>query len=288
MRKECKHCKKMINYDKFQQFAGHLSSCKSNPIYKEKNEKISKALKGNPSLHKNTVERHLHVLECKKCGKEYTITLTQTEFEHNRFKKFCSRKCANSKKHNSETKQKISSSLLKRDSKFSKKVNCELCNNEFTVTIKNKNQKYCSRFCSQNSTEYKDKMSKIAKKRCKSLKERKRLRDIGRKGGFGKKGYTDGGVYYQSILEQQCFEFLEKNKIFFQPHKHLPKSSKVSDLYLPHLNLWIELDGINREKKKKYLGKSYDCWIRKLKLYKRKKLNLKIVYDISEFIQIFT
>jgi hypothetical protein len=110
------------------------------------------------------------------------------------------------------------------------------------------------------------------------------LRDIGRKGGYGKKGYTQKGTHYESNLEKQCFEYLEEKNIKFEAHKHIPNSSKVSDVYLNDLDLWIELDGINREKRKEWLGQDYQYWIEKLKIYKLEKLNYKIFYNKTTFI----
>jgi len=121
-------------------------------------------------------------------------------------------------------------------------------------------------------------------KKCKDINERIRLREIGRKGGFGKKGYTDKGTRYDSSFEKRCFEFLENNNIIFIPHKSLPESSKISDIYLPEKDLWVELDGINREQRKKYLGKDYDYWLDKLKQYKEKGLKYEIFYTYEEFI----
>jgi len=79
------------------------------------------------------------------------------------------------------------------------------------------------------------------------------------------------------------FEFLENLDIDFISHRSIPNTSKVSDLYLPLLDLWIELDGINRERKKKWLGSDYDYWISKLKLYDIQKFKYKIFYSTSEF-----
>lgn len=104
-----------------------------------------------------------------------------------------------------------------------------------------------------------------------------------RKGGFGKKGYTEKGTRYDSSFEKKCFEYLEKMNINFTPHKSLPDSSKMCDIYLPDKDIWFELDGINREKRKKYLGKDYEYWLEKLKQYKEKGLNYKIFYSFDEF-----
>ena len=135
------------------------------------------------------------------------------------------------------------------------------------------------------SDETKLKLSISIKKRCENINERIRLKEIGRKGGFGKKGYTNNGIYYQSNFEKECFEYLEENDIFFEPHKSLPNSSKICDIYFPNKNIWIELDGINREKRKEWLGKDYDYWLDKLNEYQTKKLNFKIFYNYKEFIK---
>jgi hypothetical protein len=119
-------------------------------------------------------------------------------------------------------------------------------------------------------------------KKYQNVEERKYLRDIGKKGGYGKKGYTNKGTYYASNFEKQCFEYLENNNILFEAHKYIPNSSKVSDIYLIEKDLWIELDGINREKKKEWLGKDYDYWLNKLKIYKEQNLSYKIIYKLEE------
>jgi hypothetical protein len=135
----------------------------------------------------------------------------------------------------------------------------------------------------KHTEEQKRKISVSRKINCENIEERKRLRDIGRKGGFGKKGFTNNGTYYASNLEKKCFEFLEENNIIFEAHKEIPNSSKVSDIYLVKKDLWIELDGIDRERRKKSLGKSYEYWLEKLRLYEDTHLKYKICYNLEEF-----
>ncbi len=131
---------------------------------------------------------------------------------------------------------------------------------------------------------WREKMGVIQQERCSGIEERKRLRDIGRKGGFGEKGKTQGGVLYQSRLEKECFEYLENCKVVFEPHKFLPNSSKVSDLFIPEIDLWIELDGIDREKRKKWIGKDYGYWMDKIAQYKAGGLNCKVFKRKQDFI----
>ena len=77
--------------------------------------------------------------------------------------------------------------------------------------------------------------------------------------------------------------WLEENNIEFIPHKQIPNSSKLTDVYLPLNNLWVEIDGINREKNKKYLSTNYDRWKEKLGIYERENLDLIIVNNFDQF-----
>jgi len=62
--------------------------------------------------------------------------------------------------------------------------------------------------------------------------ELKRLAEIGRRGGFGTKGYLDSGIYYESLFEKQCFELIIENNINVEFHKQIPNSNKRTDIYL--------------------------------------------------------
>ena len=86
---------------------------------------------------------------------------------------------------------------------------------------------------------------------------------------------------------KEVFNFLEEKNEIFIPHKNIPNSSKISDIYLNKFDLWIELDGINREKKKEWLKKDYEYWKEKLDIYHKQKLNLKIVYSFKEFVELY-
>lgn len=140
--------------------------------------------------------------------------------------------------------------------------------------------------CWKESSEYISMITEINKKKASSIEERQRLRDIGRKGGFGKKGYTKSGIYFQSSFEEKCFEYLDQNKIKFDSHKHLPDSSKMSDIYLIDYDVWIELDGIDREKNKSWLGKDYTYWLDKLIQYEQKKLKIYVIKKYEEFVDL--
>lgn len=71
-------------------------------------------------------------LICQKCGKEYSLELTESQFLKGKYKHFCSRSCANSRQHSEETKQKISQSVLNN---INVDCFCKFCGNQ----LKNKN-----------------------------------------------------------------------------------------------------------------------------------------------------
>lgn len=237
---------------------------------------------------------------CKNCEKNEAIKYSKYSNGN-----FCSKQCSrafSTKEKRGEINVKVKKKLtgLKRGEEFGEKVSIN--NLKRNDQIKKQIGKSVKKFYdSPEGKEVKNKLSLLGKKKifsaetrkkisekvlekCKDINERIRLREIGRKGGFGKKGFTKGGIRYESSFEQKCFEYLEENNILFEPHKLLPNSSKICDIYLENKKLWIELDGINREKKKKYLGKDYEYWLEKLEQYKNKKLNYIIFYTYKEFI----
>lgn len=234
--------------------------------------------------------------------------------------RFCSKKCSaafSTKNKRKEINERVSKSLSGRTQtierilktsgekngnyKHGKKRNkeilnrkpklikvCLVCNSQFEVYWKKRNQKYCSTKCSKSSIITKSKISEKLQKHYSNKENRKRLKEIGRKGGFGKKGYTDKGIRYESTFEKSVFDYLDSNSIKYQPHKDIPNSTKVSDLYLPSLDLWVELDGINREKKKKWIGEDYNYWLEKIKIYEVQNLKYKVVYNLEEFKRLIT
>jgi arsenate reductase-like glutaredoxin family protein len=216
---------------------------------------------------------------CENCGKENK--------ENYGSGRFCSDKCArgfSTKNKRTDINKRVSKALTKEPYRFI----CLECHQEFRT--KKKKQIFCSSKCAD---QYKFKNPLFLKNLSIALSEvykdpqkRERLKQIGRKGGFGKKGFTNQGTRYESQFEKECFEWLEENKIPFEAHKSIPNSSKVSDIYLAERNLWIELDGINREKRKKWLKKDYQYWLEKLEIYKNNNLIYEIVYNLKEFQQL--
>lgn len=103
--KNCKWCKKEIKVEKQCLFALHVSNCDSNPNKIKRIEKYKKLYTG-----KQLVKREKLKQKCPKCGIEFEIEITESEKRRNKYKKHCSRKCANSREITDETKNKISDS----------------------------------------------------------------------------------------------------------------------------------------------------------------------------------
>ena len=98
-------------------------------------------------------------LICQKCGKEYSLELTESRFLKGKYKHFCSRSCANTRRHSTETKEKIKNSIkqfinennslgfihINNENKIKPRI-CEFCGKEFipNINIKNNGKKVIS------------------------------------------------------------------------------------------------------------------------------------------------
>jgi len=118
----CKYCGKEFN----NQFGlmGHMRHCKLNPNYNEEKNKLIQQLASEKAA-KNKINQFKELnkidekskkprkLICKKCGKEYILDLTDNQFNKGLYPKCCSSKCAHSRVHSQETKEKISQGIYK-------------------------------------------------------------------------------------------------------------------------------------------------------------------------------
>lgn len=95
---------------------------------------------------------------CPRCGKEFSVFITQNELNKGCFRKFCSRSCANARIHSESTKAKIAKSVTGyyNTHEFPKGFNvgyktytCKCCGKEFTMKDKRDTtgRKYCSTKC---------------------------------------------------------------------------------------------------------------------------------------------
>ena len=58
------------------------------------------------------METRVYNLICQKCGKEYSLELTESQFLKGKYRHFCSKRCANTRKHSEENKLKISQGVI--------------------------------------------------------------------------------------------------------------------------------------------------------------------------------
>ena len=230
----CKFCNQTMEFENRYKWTGHLLNCKMNPDHEKILEKISKA---------NTKEINEHILYCLKCKKEFKIYVTDRDYEMGRYKKHCSRSCANGRKLSEETKQKISKGLLKNFPVVEQKY-CLICKKKL---YKNNKTGYCNLHVTNApvSEETKQKISKGTKGKTGGYRE---------KSGYYKK-YKGG--YYKDIWMDSSWEiaFAERmdnieikwersTKVFFT---YLTKQNEqrkyYPDFYIPSKNLYIEIKG---------------------------------------------
>lgn len=241
---------------------------------------------------------------CKNCNKNEAIKYSKYSNGE-----FCSKECAKSfstKDKRNEINEKISKKL--RGFKHSDEMKKKLSENNGThkLEVRNKIKISIEKFyktekgeqCKKNlsermhkrivSDETRRKLGEKSKKRCESLEVRRFMGLIGmNSSSWGITGYTQTGRYHQSLYEKKCFDFLDENKIEFEEHKYLPDSSRICDIYIKKLDVWIELDGIGRKRRKDFLIKKYgedigDYWQLKINEYESKKLNFKIFTNLND------
>lgn len=157
---KCKYCGR--EFETKQQLGGHTQHCKLNPKFDENKYKekcINSSIKAGKSKHENFVNNNIKTprkLICQKCGKEYTLYLTDKEYNNEKYSKFCSKSCANSRGPRSqETKNKISKAIKNQinlgniSSAIPKEYHtyCKYCGKEIIyIGVKNR-KKYCSDEC---------------------------------------------------------------------------------------------------------------------------------------------
>jgi len=98
---KCKYCGKEFSNPKA--IGGHTVCCEKNPKSKDRIIKIAKS----------RTKKRKYELRCKRCEKKYTIEATPREIEKGRYRKFCSRSCANTRKLTKKVKLNISIGLKK-------------------------------------------------------------------------------------------------------------------------------------------------------------------------------
>lgn len=97
--------------------AAHQRFCKENPDYLENLRKhietsIKSASIKNLNNHSPRVQRKEYEIKCETCGKSFTLSLTDAEFNSGKYKKCCSSFCAHKRVLTDETKEKIKNSII--------------------------------------------------------------------------------------------------------------------------------------------------------------------------------
>lgn len=89
-----------------------------------------------------------HVIKCKKCGKEFIVDCSETNFLKGKYNHYCSISCRNSHTVSDETKLKISKTLKKNatDNKVTRIGICVCCGKKY---VKTNASKFCSETCSK-------------------------------------------------------------------------------------------------------------------------------------------
>lgn len=215
--KNCPYCN--IEHIGGSSFGAHITNCKMNPKYYETINKISIT---------KTLERKVHKLICERCQKEYEIIITDNDFNKGKYKKHCSRKCANVRNRTDESKLKTSNTIKNRISKGEIIIKgkrqelriikkCIKCDKKLAI---NNKSGLCNK-CAHNLTSYKNKMSTTLIGRTGGYRE---------KGGRGKQGWFNG-FYCNSSWElayviysldnnmkikrnTEGFEYIFEDKIF--------------------------------------------------------------------------
>ena len=255
MKKICRYCNREVEFEKIQQFAGHVSNCNLNPNKAIKFKKLSEKLKGRrPSNIRPLVE---YKVNCLKCGDEFTVKVTKETFEKGNYKKNCSYKCANSKKKTEDSKRLTSLSMknsekvkLARRNRIShfkhgncipKEKECEVCKKTF-ISV----NRTCSREC----------CNKLL-----GILMSERLSKVENRLNYGR--------YKRSYLEVSFEEWLKsKNIIDYETEKRFYnselKKSYYADFVFQDKKLIVELDGtqhlktiIQDEERDEYITKNF-------------------------------
>jgi len=158
--KKCKWCEKEIEVEKQCLFALHVANCDCNPNKIKRFQNYKNTYTGKKITSRIKLEQN-----CPKCGKLFEIEITESVFKRNKYKKYCSLKCSNSKTWSDEHKKKLSETCKNsekvksansiqtigrrnRKSKKGKEENkyvefvCEYCGEKGVDNRYNKNRKF--------------------------------------------------------------------------------------------------------------------------------------------------
>lgn len=139
-------------------YANHLRWCKQNPNYNVNYKKYKE------NINKTTKNKHNelfkdYIINCKICGKEFTINTSENNFIKGKYKQTCSSYCSHKlsilNSDNEKRKENIKKSIdefnIKHGTKKIEQIKkCKYCSTEYKTL---RNTVFCSRICAKK---YKD------------------------------------------------------------------------------------------------------------------------------------
>lgn len=203
---KCKYCGRV--FDSKRSCGVHQRYCKNNPDGEYNKQKSGKSIS-----KAKTQKRLVFIKTCPKCGKQFEVIGTQSQFDRGVLKTYCSRACANSHVQSKETKQKIKKSVTETAKKQAEnhtrytktKHFCKICGKEIGPTKTG----LCS-YCLHNTEEGKKLLSKAGLKSYEiSIK----------RGHF--QGWTTRNI--DSYAEKFWMEVLDNNHIIYKREKRIGK-----------------------------------------------------------------
>lgn len=246
--RQCKYCHQEFGDDTHEKrrLAGHTSTCKLRPGRNEMYRKLSETLK-EPRVNIELI--------CVKCETKYILSLTQKTFKKGKYRKHCTRSCANGRIHTDTSIAKIKASLA--DHTHGKghvlaehrTVQCVVCGKEFTQ-IGVSTQRSCSTKCARVIT------GKVISQRFKGT---------GKIGGYRKNCNHWKGQYYKNSwmdsswevafakrLDELHVKWTRKVETFNYIHSSGYQRRYYPDFFLPDVNIYVEIKGMfNAEVEKK-------------------------------------
>ena len=164
----CPYC--FVPFETARKCGCHKRGCKLNPNYEKfisakrlGGYKTSQTHKLNHTGFYQASTIKSYSVTCNQCGKVFTTSLTEYQY-HKRTKFYCSRACANTRRHNTDTCAKISKSLLNFNSLHHPKTQhepryCVVCG---AILCKQAKLGYC-RKCIYKSPEFRRRVSEGSK-----------------------------------------------------------------------------------------------------------------------------
>ena len=257
----------------------HEFRCKSNPNYEENEKSYTETMKKLQEGSRRKPSAYFdYTSNCQKCGKEFTQRTTQSIINQNKHQKCCCSKCAHSRNHTDETKQKVSNSLNKfhenrgtsRQSDNPKhSVNCskshrETCKHNRCKEVLNHECMYCGKkirakykkdvYCYEcaklrglkNLLLYDDNGKQISSdnRREASRKVQQKLLAEGRHKGWQSRNIISyPEQFWMEVLRNNNIEFSFNHVVNKKTHLGLDDNSNYFLDFLINGNIDLEIDG---------------------------------------------